>query len=142
MPSHNVLPLQTILQTQGYAITALDGIFGTETRAAMRQYQAAHKLTVSDQPTRELCDSLGIDLGPDFPYQPLAPKGPSMLSLLPTIVQWIVALLPGIPDDIAIVEAELAELASTDSGKVKLQTALKFGQTLIAKIEAVLEAHP
>lgn len=63
-----------------------------------------------------------------------------MLSLLPTIVQWIVALLPGIPDDINIVEAELRELASTDSGKQKLITALAFGKTLIAKIEAVLGA--
>jgi hypothetical protein len=63
-----------------------------------------------------------------------------MLSLLPTIVQWIVALLPGIPDDVNIVEAELKELASTDSGKVKLQAALVFGKTLITKIEAVLAA--
>lgn len=65
-----------------------------------------------------------------------------MLSLLPTIVQWIVALLPGIPDDVNVVEAELKELASTDSGKVKLQTALAFGKTLIEKIEAVLEGAP
>lgn len=57
---------------------------------------------------------------------------------LPTIVQFIVTLLPGIPDDINLVEAELKELASTDSGKVKLQTALTFAKTLIAKIEAVL----
>ena len=63
-----------------------------------------------------------------------------MPNFLPTIVQWIIALLPGIPDDIAVVEAELKELASTDSGIVKLRTALEFGKTLIAKIEAVLPA--
>ena len=62
-----------------------------------------------------------------------------MLSL-PTIVQWVIALLPGIPDDVNVVEAELKELASTDSGVLKLQTALKFAQTLVAKIEAVLPA--
>lgn len=65
-----------------------------------------------------------------------------MLAFLPTIVQWIVALLPGIPDDIALVEAELKELASTDTGKQKLVSALAFGKTLIAKIEAVLDANP
>lgn len=61
-----------------------------------------------------------------------------MLTFLPTIVQWIVALLPGIPDDISVVEAELKELASTDTGQQKLQAALTFGKTLIEKIEAVL----
>jgi hypothetical protein len=62
------------------------------------------------------------------------------MNFLPTIVQWIVALLPGIPDDINIVEAELKELASTDAGIVKLKTALTFGKTLIAKIEAAVES--
>ncbi len=60
------------------------------------------------------------------------------MNFLPSIVQFIVALLPGIPDDISVVEAELKELASTDSGVKKLRTALEFGKTLIAKIEAVL----
>lgn len=63
-----------------------------------------------------------------------------MPNFLPTIVQWIVALLPGIPDDVNVVEAELKELASTDSGLVKLRTALAFGKTLIAKIEAAIAA--
>jgi hypothetical protein len=61
---------------------------------------------------------------------------------LPTIVQWIVALLPGIPDDINVVEAELKELASTDAGVVKLRVALAFGKTLIAKIESALGVTP
>lgn len=62
------------------------------------------------------------------------------MPFLPTIVQWIISLLPGIPDDVSVVEAELKELASTDAGVVKLRTALEFGKTLIAKIEAVLPA--
>lgn len=57
---------------------------------------------------------------------------------LPTIVQWIIALLPGIPDDINVVEAELKELASTDDGVTKLTTALAFAKTLVAKIEAAI----
>ena len=70
------------------------------------------------------------------------PQETTSMFSLPTIVQWIIALLPGIPDDISIVEAELKELASTDSGTVKLQTALTFAQTLVSKIEAVLAAKP
>ena len=62
----------------------------------------------------------------------------SMPFTLPTIVQLLVALLPGIPDDIALVEAELKELASTDDGKTKLKTALVFAQTLASKIEAAI----
>lgn len=58
---------------------------------------------------------------------------------LPTIVQWIVSLLPGIPDDVNVVEAELKELASSDDGITKLKTALAFGKTLISKIEAAIE---
>lgn len=60
------------------------------------------------------------------------------MPFLPTIVQWIISLLPGIPDDVTVVEAELKELASTDSGLVKLKTALTFAQTLTAKIEAAI----
>lgn len=60
------------------------------------------------------------------------------MNFLPTIVQWIISLLPGIPDDVNVVEAELKELASTDSGLVKLKTALEFGKTLIAKIETAI----
>lgn len=60
------------------------------------------------------------------------------MPFLPTIVQWIVALLPGIPDDVNVVEAELKELASTDAGLVKLKTALTFAQTFTAKVEAAI----
>lgn len=59
---------------------------------------------------------------------------------LPTIVQWIIALLPGIPDDVTVVENELKELASSDDGIKKLQTALAFAETLVGKIKAVLPA--
>lgn len=64
------------------------------------------------------------------------------IAFLPTIVQWIIALLPGIPDDINIVEAELKELASTDSGLVKLRTALAFAKVFVAKLEAVAGVAP
>ncbi len=93
MANHDVLPLQKILQTQGYAITTLDGVFGPETRAAMQKYETEHKLTQSDQPTHELCDSLGIDLGADFPYQPIsALKVSPMASILLSFLNSSVAL--------------------------------------------------
>lgn len=82
--------------------------------------------------------AVSVPSAPVIPPTP-QPTEPAMpIAFLPTIVQWIIALLPGIPDDINIVEAELKELASTDSGIQKLQAALTFGKTLIAKIEAVL----
>jgi hypothetical protein len=72
---------------------------------------------------------------------PVANTGPKIMPAIfavPTIVHWIVTLLPGIPDDIALVEKELKELASTDDGVTKLKTALTFAQTFVAKLEAVI----
>lgn len=136
MSAHSVKQVQQKLIELGYDVgpTKDDGFAGKATSKAVAKFEADHVLVVTGRITSTIfLDAL---------FAPPKPKETSMLSLLPTIVQWIVSLLPGIPDDIAIVEAELAELASTDSGKVKLQTALKFGKTLIEKIEAVLEAHP
>lgn len=109
-------------------IYGADGLGGKETQAALEAYQTSHGLTVTgqfDDPTKAALD-------------PPKPKDIFMPLILPTIVHWIIALLPGIPDDVNIVEAELKELASTDDGKTKLRAALVFGKTLIAKIEAVI----
>lgn len=135
MSAHSVKQVQQELIRQTYDVgpDGADGFAGKNTSKAIAKFETDHVLVVTGRITSTIfLDAL---------FNP-KPKETTMLSLLPTIVQWIVSLLPGIPDDIAIVEAELAELASTDSGKVKLQTALKFGKTLIEKIEAVLEAHP
>ncbi len=121
---------QTALTAAGFACGPIDGLGGPRTEASILSFQRARGIPQSGQLDAPTINAL-------FPPKP---KETSMLSLLPTIVQWIVALLPGIPDDINIVEAELRELASTDSGKQKLITALAFGKTLIAKIEAVLGA--
>jgi len=73
-----------------------DGIFGTKTLVVMQAYEKANGLTVSDQPTREVCARLGVDLGPDFPYQPIsqpAPKGnPIMGAILLSFLNSSVAL--------------------------------------------------
>lgn len=136
MSAHTVKQVQQKLIDEGYDVgpDGADGFGGKNTSKAVAKFEADHVLVVTGRITSTIfLDAL---------FNPKPKESPSMLSLLPTIVQWIVALLPGIPDDIAIVEAELKELASTDSGKQKLMTALAFGKTLISKIEAVLEAHP
>ena len=61
---------------------------------------------------------------------------------LPTIVQQIIALLPGIPDDFNIVKAEVAEVTSNDDGLTKAKAALAFAKTMVAKMEeAIAEAE-
>ncbi len=127
----NKKKLQKALQDKGLYKGPLDGILGPASAKSVSDYRKSIGLTEGAVIDAKVLSSLNLTTEPK-----------PMLSLLPTIVQWIVALLPGIPDDIAIVEAELKELASTDSGKQKLVTALAFGKTLISKIEAVLEAHP
>lgn len=127
----NKKKLQQALADKGFYKDAIDGKLGPLSAKAVSDYRKSIGLTEGAVIDAKVLSSLNLTTEPK-----------PMLSLLPTIVQWIVALLPGIPDDIAIVEAELKELASTDSGKQKLVTALAFGKTLISKIEAVLEAHP
>lgn len=84
MPSHDVSPLQTALNLQQGDTLTVDGVFGSATRAAMQAYQQINDLTVSDQPTREVCASLGITLAADFPYQPTT-KGTIMSGILGSI---------------------------------------------------------
>lgn len=85
--NHDVTPLQIALNANGAALT-IDGVFGVGSQAAMRTYQRAHGLTVSDQPTREVCAALGITLAPDFPYQPIAqPQGTIMNNILGGLFQ-------------------------------------------------------
>ena len=61
---------------------------------------------------------------------------------LPTIVQWIIALLPGVPDDIALVEAEVKELASSDTGAQKIAAALVFAQNIVNAARKALGKSP
>lgn len=60
--------------------------------------------------------------------------------MFPTIVQLLISILPGVPDDIKLVQAELAELASTDSGIKKLRTALVFARALCDEGDKILNA--
>jgi peptidoglycan hydrolase-like protein with peptidoglycan-binding domain len=147
-PNHNVKPLQVALNnwlasSGSGAFLIEDGVFGSASKSTMRAYQAAHKLTVSDQPTHELCDSLGIDLGPDFPYQPIGVKPPISINPLETmlietaldailppspakeflmfnfgnIVSIVVGLLPGLPDDVNKIRAAFNDLITDDPAK-------------------------
>lgn len=53
------------------------------------------------------------------------------IPMFPTIVQMVIGWLPGIPDDITLVEAEVKELMSTDTGPQKAAAALVFAQNLV-----------
>lgn len=123
--------LQTALKSHQFYTGAIDGILGPASLSAMQAVERAIGIPLTTYFDPRILPFLGLSPQPQM-------ETSSMLSLLPTIVQWIIALLPGIPDDINIVEAELKELASTDSGKQKLITALAFAKTLVAKIETVL----
>lgn len=128
-----------------------DGHGGLETIAAINAFQASRNpaLPVTGQfdaatrlalnPTRphispaEIAIITGIiSLIPGIP--------PSLKELLmfPTIVQFLVGLLPGIPDDLSKINAELKELASTDSGVAKIRSAIAFGRAFLNEAERVL----
>lgn len=63
--------------------------------------------------------------------------------MFPTLVQWIVAAVKGVPDDMTLVKAELAEMASSDGGVVKLRTAIVFFEAVLEQAKAVVdEADP
>jgi hypothetical protein len=59
LPPATVRALQEALNKQG--ITAkIDGVFGEETRAAIRQYQSQHHLPVTGEPDKATLDKLGV----------------------------------------------------------------------------------
>lgn len=126
--------LEKALDTLGYDMGTMNGVFGEKDRAAMQDYERNNSLTVSDQPTREVCDSLGIDLGPDFPYQPIAPKGTIMGSILLGFLNSSVAL--------GIIRNVLMALGAVlvTKGVVDQNTLAEIVGGLISAISAVLSA--
>jgi peptidoglycan hydrolase-like protein with peptidoglycan-binding domain len=172
MVSHDVTPLQVALNARAVKTAAnqlqlqVDGVFGPMCRGAMQNYQRANKLTVSDQPTRELCDSLGIDLGPDFPYQPIAVRPPISINPLetaligtaldailppspakeflmfnfPSIVKFVIGLLPGLPDDVNKIRTAIGELvtdASDKNGIEGLRDSARFARIIADELDKV-----
>lgn len=141
MASHDVAPLQVALNAQGEALT-VDGEFGTDTQQAMKRYEKAHGLTVSYQPTREVCTSLGIDLGPDFLYQPIAPvHKPNPLETAIMNFSWLTIILNFLPTIQALeqdVEQEVKILNSTEEGKVKLTQTIAVLEDVLKRVKAAL----
>lgn len=149
---------QQLLVDAGYPMLpyGADGLGGQATHDALIAYQTAHPpLAVTgqfDEATRALLNpphkpqlsippavlELIVGTALDAIIPPSLAKE-MLMNFLPTIVQLIVSWLPGIPDDIKLVEAEIAEIASTDSGVKKLRTALVFAEALIDRIQAILD---
>lgn len=127
-----------------------DGYGGSETAMAVKTFQASHSLTVTgqfDDKTREALQHHSL-VPPLSPLELgliqaalglfLPPAIAKEIVMFPTIVQFLIAFLPGVPDDLTLVKNELEELASTDTGVKKLRTALVFAKALIEKGEEIL----
>ncbi len=59
LPQATVKALQEALNKQGIAVKA-DGVWGDETRAAIRKYQSQHHLPVTGEPDKATLDKLGV----------------------------------------------------------------------------------
>lgn len=59
LPTTTVKALQEALNKQGIAVKA-DGVFGDDTRTAIRQYQSQHHLPVTGEPDKATLDKLGV----------------------------------------------------------------------------------
>jgi membrane-bound lytic murein transglycosylase B len=64
------IELQTLLAQKGFAVGAIDGMFGSNTRRAVRSYQQAEGLPADGWATRALLDRLR--------GRPAAPTGPTL----------------------------------------------------------------
>jgi hypothetical protein len=59
LPEATVKALQEALSKQGIAVKA-DGVWGDDTRAAVRKYQSQHHLPVTGEPDKATLDKLGV----------------------------------------------------------------------------------
>jgi hypothetical protein len=130
-----------------------DGLGGNETKSGIvafqasrnpplpqtGQFDAATRTALNPPPKPHVSSAEIAIVSAVISNLPFIPKELKEILMFPTIVQMIIAILPGVPDDIKLVEAEVAELASSDSGIKKLRTALVFGKALIEKIEAIVD---
>lgn len=137
MTSHDITPLGNALTAKGFDVGLPLNIFGPKMQAAMRIYQSSHGLTVSDQPTREVCTALGIDLGPDFPYQPI-PKPQGTLAMNLSLFSLLLNLLPILPMLEQDFELEVKNLTSSADGKVKAIQTLHLLEDASKKLRAAL----
>lgn len=130
-----------------------DGLGGRETQTAILAFQASRNPPLPQ--TGQFDDATRAALNPSqhhphassaevaillatLSHLPFVPREIKEILMFPTIVQFLIAFLPGVPDDINLVKAEIAELASTDSGIKKLRTALVFAKALIEEGEDIL----
>lgn len=125
MTAPSVQSVQQALADLGYDPGPIDGAAGPLTAKAVTLFQSDRGMSATGK-----LDSATVDA--------ILAHTPKENSMFPTILQMIIGFLPGIPDDIALVEAEIKEIASTDTGQQKLQAALTFAKNIVGIIEKVL----
>lgn len=160
---HDLVPgtiewVQSRLNVLGFARPALsvDGMMGPMTRAAVTTFQRIRKLVPDGDPGPLTLAALGYKPAPVLSTAPkpatpiaaplaavLVPPSPipgvlSAMFNFSTITQTILSLLPGIPDDVKQVEAEVAEFISAKDGPGKGEAALHFAQTTVNVLRQAL----
>lgn len=129
----------------------VDGLGGKETQAAIVDYQTRNNIRPI---TGQFDDATRASLMPrsaphmssaevaillaGLSHLPFVPKEIKEILMFPTIVQLLIALVPGIPDDISKVRAEIEELASTDSGVAKVRSFIAFARSILNEAETVV----
>lgn len=129
-----------------------DGLGGRETQAALISFQKSHPpLAVTGQfdeatraalaPHRQATINVAevAVISAALSHLPFVPQAVKDLLMFPTLVQLVISIIPGIPDDIAAVEKEITEIASTDSGIAKIKSFIAFARVILAQAEAVVE---
>lgn len=148
MLSHDVTPMQVKLIDLKYlpAVDPVtgerndDGVFGNNSKAAMQAFEQAKSLTVSDRPTHEVVDALGVTLAADFPYQPIAlnPPAPKGLAMNLSLFSLLLNLLPILPMLEQDFELEVKNLTSSADGKTKAVQTLHLLEDASKKLRAAL----
>jgi len=126
-----------------------DGLGGAETQTAINDFQKRHGLPVTGQldgatqkaltPPAPVTLAEVAEISEGLSHLPFVPDSIKEILMFPTLVQLAVALLPGIPDDINAVKAELTELASTDQGVAKVRSFIAFARQMLDAAQEVVD---
>lgn len=153
-PNEIIRSWQKLLVDAGYPMKPFgaDGLGGKTTQDAIiafqksrvpplpvtGQFDAATRLALNPVAAPHMSSAEVAILLAALSHLPFVPKEIKEILMFPTIVQLLIALVPGIPDDISKVRAEIEELASTDSGVAKVRSFIAFARSILNEAENVV----